>query len=423
MRSGITRAISGRSGRRLIIVAPFLVQAAFAADIAREPIQPSFHEAVEIAWSLLPDRSGFAARQHSAEARAISGRALFPNAPSLSASHVNDKILGSNLNYITTQAELGTPIWLPGEGSATVATARADAAAVDADADAAHLALASRVLDVTVEAAQAGSFRQVAERRLATARVLAADVARRVRIGEQPQTDALAAEAEAASAQGDLAIAEADSAAALASVVSLTGLEAAPSLPPPYRAGAGAGLPGEALLARHPRILAGQRAVQAAEENARLVRIADRDDPELGFQGINEKQPGTRWDTRFGVTLRFSFATEARNAPRRAAAEQQVTEAMVRLDLARREVLALVRAQRASLIGAEKAAGPARQAAEALDMRRDKIERAWRLGEMPLVEVVRANALAFNADLARERARLALDTASARLSIAEGVLP
>ena len=93
-------------------------------------------------------------------------------------------------------------------------------------------------------------------------------------------------------------------------------------------------------IERHPRIVAERQAVAAAEARERLVRLQDRADPELGLQVTNDKQPGSPWDTRLGVTFRVPFASAARNAPLRASAAQKVTRAMVRLTLARREVAA-----------------------------------------------------------------------------------
>jgi outer membrane protein TolC len=159
------------------------------------------------------------------------------------------------------------------------------------------------------------------------------------------------------------------------------------------------------------------------QEQARLTRIENRESPQIGVQGINEKQPGTRWDTRFGIVVHFPFASEARNAPRRAEAEQRVTEALVRLELTRRRVAAAVRQAGIVLAGAEQEAAAASRAAADLDRRSGQVERAWRLGEMDLIEVIRADSTAFDADLARDKAQTELDAARQRVGLAEGVLP
>ena len=347
---------------------------------------------------------------------------MFPNAPYFNGSYVNDKVLGSNYNYLTTQAELGTPLWLPGEGRATQATAQADGAAVAAAIDAAHLALAQQVLDLAAQAALAVGDRDVAARRLATAQALAADLTRRFRIGESSQSDALAAEADADGATVTLSSAKAQLGAARAALAVVVGNDLLPRLDVPgLAARTPAAQPAADPLAAHPRVVAAQRAVEAAQASARLVGIEDRDSPEVGLQGINEKQPGTRWDTRFGVTFRLPFATEARNAPRRAAAEQAVTQAVVQLVQAQRAVLAAVRQAEAVLAGAERGSVAAERAAAGLVKRRGQIGRAWQVGEMPLIELVRANALSYDAEAAREKARTELATARLHLRLAQGV--
>ncbi len=398
-----------------------------ATDVAADPRRASgragtpaqsLHDAVASAWERLPQRRAFAARQASAGARYAAGGALLPNAPSINGSYVNDKAAGSNYNYITSQIELSTPVWLPGEGTATQSLAQADSAAAAAMAEAAHLALAAQVLDLAVQAALAANARDVALRRLTTDKALAGDLARRFRLGESSQSDFLAASAEAASAEAASQGAEAQLAAARLALAALTGTDAVPRLDLPVRAAAVTD-----PVAAHPRVVAAERSVAAAQANARLVRIANRDDPEVGLQGVNEKQPGSQWDTRVGVTLSFHFATEARNAPRRAEAEQAVTEAEVQLALARREVTATVKQAKAMLAGAEAGSAAAGRAAAELEQRRGQIERAWRLGEMPLIELVRANGLAFDAAFARDKARTDRDAALLQLRLAQGILP
>jgi len=413
------RAAAAGSARLLLVTA--LATTTALARMPQQPATQSFHDAVASAWARLPQRQDFAAQQGAASARYTAGGAVFPNAPSLNGSYINDKIAGSNYNYITTQIELSTPIWLPGQGTATQNTAQADNTAIAAASEAAHLALASEVLDLATQAMLAANARDVAIRRLATARVLASELARRFRVGESSESDALAADADAAMASVTLTDADTRLGLARAALAVIVGTDMLPRL-----AVSGASTPvgmTAAALARHPRIAAAERSLAAVQASARQVRIENRDAPEIGVQGINEKQPGSRWDTRFGVVLRLPFATDTRNAPRRAAAEQATTQAAVQLALTRREVLAGVRQAEAVLAGAERGTVAAARAASELERRRGQIDRAWRMGEMPLVEVVRANAVAFDAGFARDKALTELSAARLRLQLAEGVLP
>lgn len=405
---------------RPAFVAPILLASLLAILLvhgaqARQPSRnPTFQDALNAAWARLPQRATLTARQNTAAARDLAGSALVPSAPTASGTYVNDRLAGSNYNYVTSQIGVSTPLWLPGEGTATRNLAGADSAVIDAAAVAAHHALAVQLLDLTAQATLAANSRDSAARRLRTNQALAADAARRFRVGESPESDALAAEAEAATSSIALATADAQVAAAGSALAVLTGIPAIPSLDIS---------PLLAASTPHPRIAAAERAVQYAQANARLVRIANRDDPELGLEGINEKQPGTRWDTRFGVTLRFHFATEARNAPRRAAAKQVLTEAEVQLAQARREVTTATAQAEATLSGAERGIAAAARAAAVAEKRRGQIERAWRLGEMPLIELVRANAFAFDAALTNTRARTQRDAARLAFRLAQGTLP
>ena len=157
-----------------------------------------FHSMVEAAWQALPQRQTYAAQHAQAAARFRAGGSLTPDAPFLTGTYVNDKIAGSNQNYITTQLEAATPVWLPGEGTATQRAAHAESAVADADAEAAHLALAADLLDLAARVLTAEGERDVAQRRLATAQALSADLQNRLRVGEASDSDALAAQAEAA---------------------------------------------------------------------------------------------------------------------------------------------------------------------------------------------------------------------------------
>ena len=385
----------------------------------------SFTAALDLAWQRLPQRNLIVAQQATAQTHYDAGAALFPDAPAATGTYVNDKIAGSNYNYITSQVEVSTPLWLPGEGTATQQAASAQTAAIAAEAASAHLALAVQLLDLVERGTLATGAEAIAVRRLATAKALAADAQNRFQTGEGAQADALAASAEAAAAQASLLDAQAQVKTAQAALAVVTGDPRIPRLAPvPTINGARMSRPtGADAIEQHPQVRAAEQQVAAAEANARLVAISNRQDPAVGVQGINEKQPGTRWDTRFGVVVHFYFATEGRNAPRRAAAEELVTRAEVALEQTRRAVLASVRQADAASAAAAAADKIVAQAADEQERRRGMIERAWRLGEMPLIEVVRADAAASDAAFTATRSRTTLAAARLRLVLAEGRLP
>ena len=321
-----------RAGPRFLLLAALASTAANAKPARRAapaaaprtttaPLQTvTLHQAIEAAWARYPQRSNLAAQQNVAAANYRAGSALFPNAPTATGSYVNDKIAGSNYNYITSQVGVTTPVWLPGEGTAAQRAAQAQNTAIEGQVVAEHYALARRIVMLAANATDALNARAIAARRLDTDRTLAADLARQFGVGESSQSDALAADAEAATAQVNLLQAESQLASARVALASATGSDAVPLVLAPE----GPAMVTATLPLEHPMLRAAEQQVQAAMAQERLTYLQDRDDPELGLQGINEKQPGTRWDTRFGVTVTFHFATEARNAPRRAAAAAKV---------------------------------------------------------------------------------------------------
>ena len=179
----------------------------------------------------------------------------------------------------------------------------------------------------------------------------------------------------------------------------------------------------EALLSQHPSVVAALLEVREADAEARLVRVADREDPDLGLQLTNDKQPGSPWDTRVGVVFHLPFASAAHNAPRRAAAEQKLVEARTHLTLTRRAVIASAHDALLRLASAERLCRTTNRAASDLDRRRTEIEHAWRIGEMPTIELIRANAVASDADLMRAQAKTKRDAARWAAVLAAGSLP
>lgn len=412
-----------RRRRAAVLLLSFASTAAHAALPAAPTATETLHDAIADAWSRLPQRAETRAAENLAGARFRSGAALFPDAP-YSEGEYDDDRAGSNDNYSTTRIAVGTPLRLPGEGTALQRVAGAEGRAAIAGGEAVHFALAQQVLDLAARAWLAKVSRDVAQSRLRADQALSVAAADRFRVGEGAQSDALAADAAAQTDALDLNDAEANLGAALIALSSLTGRDTLPRLAADQDQRDVAFIrDGEAAIERNPRVAAERQAVEAAQARERLVRLQDRADPELGLQVTNDKQPGSPWDTRLGVVFRMPFASAGRNAPLRAAAAQEVTRAVVQLTLARREVAAGLQQATLRYAAAGRATIAAERAASDLLRRQQQIRRAWITGEMPLIEAVRANSAAFEATLVRDRATIQLDAAIQRLVLASGRLP
>lgn len=388
-----------------------------------------------MAWARSPDRLALEGRGGAAAARGRAAHTLFPNAPFATAIYDDDHFVGSNKSYTTYSGSLNTPLWLPGEGTATARSAGAELAHVAAQDEAGRLLVAGQVLDAAAGLAIARNVREVAGRRLASARLLLSELHRLVRGGEAVQIDEQAAAADLATAEIALADADAQLVSAGEALAVLTGTRTLPELTPPklttpeltptgaVAAALAGGVPDEAAIGHNPQVAAAQRGVDAAQAELRLVRLADRDDPELGVEAIRDHQFGSPWDTRYGVVVRVPFASRARNLPRIALAQSTLTTAFAELARVQRLVrLGLVQS-RAQLDAARRARDAGAVATRQLAARAATIGHAWRLGEMPLIEVVRAQQASFDATLIATRAAVAADVASLRMSLAGGVVP
>jgi len=410
------RAHSGRlcaAGSRRLVIAVFLLGwLALPAHLCAATLA----EAVEAAWQRSPEARPLIAQRAVQEARRDAAERLFPPSPFVQGDVASDRFL-SNQGYASLGLEIGTPVWLPGEGRATARQAQAGIGELDARLAELRLAIAGLVRDAAGQVEEAALAGPPLERRAAAARDLATITEQRVRRGESPSADALLARGEALAAESALAEQRALLAQAQARFAVITGLSAVPSL-------AEDRTPPSLPAPDHPRLLAAHRAVDAARAALRLVEATPRDSPTVSLQGRHERTTyPERFDTRVGLVVRLPLATEARNRPRIASAQAEVTRAEAQLALLQRELEIEIRQARLAFEAAQAQVRLAEAGFRTLEQRRRQLEQAYAAGEMPLVEVIRARTAAFDADLARARARAGQDRARARLNQALGVMP
>lgn len=373
-------------------------------------------DAVEAAWLLSPEVRPLASLRATQEARRDAAGRLFPLSPYAQGDAASDRFL-TNQGFASYGFEVGTPVWLPGEGRAAARQAEAGIGELQARLAELRLAVAGLVRDSAGQVEDAALAGPPLERRAAAARQLAAITEQRAQRGESPAADALLARSEAVSAESTLRDQRAALAQAAARFSIVTGLAAAPSL-------ASDRVPPPRPVPDHPRLLAARRAVETAQAALRLVEATPRDSPTVALQGRHELNTyRDRFDTRVGVVLRLPLATESRNRPRIAAAQAEVSRAAGQLALLERDLAIEQRQARLALEAARERRLLAEEGFRALDRRRAQLDQAYTAGEMPLVEVIRARVAAFDADLGRARARAGQDRARAFLNQALGVMP
>jgi outer membrane protein TolC len=391
----------------MVLLALALPMVAQAASLA---------EAVEATWQRSPEARPLLAQRGLQEARRDMAERLFPASPFVQGDATSDRPL-SNRGFTSYGLEVGTPIWLPGEGRATARQAEAGITEVGARLGQLRLAIAGMVRDAVGQVEEARLASSPLERRAAAARQLAGVIELRSRRGESPAADSLLARSEALAAEAALQDQQATLAQAELRFTVLSGLAVAPSLTldatPP------AGPPTE-----HPRLVVARRTVETAQSGLRLAEATPRDNPIISLQGRQEQTTyAERFGTRVGVVVRLPLATDSRNLPRLAAAQAELTRAEAQLILLERELELEARQARLAFQAAQNQLRLADAGFAALDQRRRQLEPAYSSGEIPLVELVRARVAAFDADLGRARARAGVNRTRSRLNQALGVMP
>jgi outer membrane protein TolC len=255
-----------------------------------------------------------------------------------------------------------------------------------------------------------------ARQRLDAARALQADLDRQVRVGQVARADLLLSVAETAEAQSILGAEEAALAQARLTFQAVTGVSPPARFNEPEVPARG----GET----HPRRLALRKALGVFEATGRLLKVQDRDSPEIALLGVVERElDDDPYDKRVGLRVTLPFASEGRNQPRRAANEAERARALAALRALDYRIDAEVGRAQNELIAAERRLASAGERHQAFAERLGLVQRSFRLGEAPLVELIRARADLFAADVARRREEIAVMQARSSLNQALGLSP
>ena len=421
---------------RTVFAFPLAVALAAAmgtAALAEAPSAPSGPSSesprlaalVDRAWSI--DRQGGieAARAAELDARALANRAFFAGAPIVGFDVRRDLPRGAGLPGTDTVSERGrnelepgvsAPIWLPGQREAQRRLIEREREALSTATRLERLRLAGQVREAAWAVALSQGVRRLQQARLDAARGLETDVERRVAAGDLAPVDLMLARAERLAAEAAQLEADATTAAARAGLRRLTGADAAgdllesPAAPTP--------------LQSHPALAAAREAAEASRARLDYARATRRDIPSVSAVARFDRDGyGTGYRNTLRVGIAIPLDTEARNAPRLAAASADLTEAEIALDRRQREVAADIERARigfdAQCTALEAHVDRARVAREA----QAAIERAFRAGERGLPELLRLRAQTFEAEFARDTARERLGLAIARLNQAQGIEP
>ncbi|MFM9886075.1 MAG: TolC family protein [Burkholderiales bacterium] len=373
-------------------------------------------DAVDGAWARQPLARGVAARHELFRARHDAADALFPAPPSIGFSHRSDQI-DRNRGARELGSEVAFPLWTSGAKIRGIELVGAERSRFDAEIVAAQWRVAGDVRDSLWQARLSENDRAVATGKLAAARLLADDVARRVSAGDLAPVDAHLANAAVQLAAASLLAAEGRLARAMQQFRLLTGLARLPEDLEEPRIDIPA-------LDAHPELVANTRLIEAARARLSQVSTVTRDPPELAVGVWSERvQSGERGDLSLHVGVRIPFGTDARNRPRIAEANAELIVASAELDITRQKLESEMTNARAALDTARALETVAAERSRLADESHALYERAFKLGELDLPARLRAENERFDAEIALGRARTEIGHAIARFNQSLGLLP
>lgn len=372
--------------------------------------------ALDAAWARSPEAGALAAQRGEIDAQRHLADRLMAGPPALELAERSDR-WQDRRGQREIELEISAPLWLPGQRDAQRALASGSRDEHQARLAALRLQLAGELREAVRTAANAADAARLAGQRLAEARALEDEVERRLAAGELARTDALAARLETRGAETEAIEAQTGAQRALQAYRLLTGLE---RLPEPLDESL-AETTGEA---EQPRLAAAERAVERARAQFELARRSPREAPELALQWSRGRElAGEASQDSLRIALRIPFASEARNAPLLAAANSELIRAEGEARRVREEIASALAEARIEFAGAESALRNLEEGLRLADEHLALVRKGFALGELPLAQLLRAQALAREARGEQQRQRNALQAAIGRINQALGHLP
>ncbi|GAN54826.1 TolC family protein [Tanticharoenia sakaeratensis] len=382
----------------------------------------TLHDAIQAAWALDPNSRSAEIDMQAAHRTANALDSWFPAGPTLSGEYFDDHFIGSHVGYTTYQGGISVPLWLPGQGSASVRNALADEAVARARVKVERLATAVRVLDL---ASTATALTREIDNLNAVRGMLSkvmTDTRRALRAGEIASADQDAVVAETEDLDSRRAERQQRLETACAELETLTGHDAIPDL----MALDGHVLSSAGLVldpARDPRIVMADAISRGAGASYELARRSYMPDPNVGVQVSRQEQYGSPWDTQIGVVLNVPLPSAARNTPMLMKEVRAMGAAERDATLARRKVTVEYRQTRSQLAAALDILRHSRATEAALDDRAAHLKQAWRVGETPIIEYLRARRAALDARQRASQADVIWHASMVRMMLMAGQTP
>ncbi|MDM5181340.1 TolC family protein [Massilia sp. DJPM01] len=396
-----------------LVVTPFIIPCV-AGAVGTSP-RITLHDLVEQAWQ----RSSPGRSQPSREAEVQANRELssswLAGQPVLGLSQRSDRF-GSDRGLSESEVSVATSLWMPGQRAARRTLAEQTTREVHANTRKSRLEVAGEVRARLWDAAAAQAQLEEKQGHLHHTEELAGEVQRRVAAGDLARVDGLLAEQEMLAGRVAVEQAKAEVQQSASKLKVLTGYAGPlPLAPEPLPSQPGA---------NNPRREAARATEQRAQAALGLARASRRAPPTVTLSMRRERNIGMSTpDRSLGLAVQIPIGGAGRNRPVEAQAQTQIAVAAAEAEQIEAATTADLEVARTTLDNAKSALDSARARVAAMTEHHRLIERAFKLGERGLADLLRSTALAHEAEVAERQQEIALARAHAQLNQASGVLP
>lgn len=329
-------------------------------------------------------------------------------------SHQSDA-LGSDTGMREWEGSVELPLRRPGLQAAADRQAEGRISATEQQSTAWRLQIAGQVRQLLARHAEADAQVTLAERALATAEELQAQVKKRLDYGDVPRTHLILAQEETLQRQADLRQAELSRAQVAEEYRRVTGLNVRPA--------DWTETPADAIaFQQHPALLAAQAEVHAAEADRAVVSERGRSQPTVGMN-IRREENGRDAIDSVGISLSLPIQLQSLRAPEKGRANVALADARSTARLTERQI-------RLAVAQAAEALAAARLELEQAQIHRDLAEeslalarRGYSLGEFGFTDLLRVQARQFAAQRRAAMSQIRLQRSIAEYNQAKGVMP
>ena len=377
----------------------------------------TLHEVVEKTWQRNPRIQVIQARLKHLEALEKKATSLIADDPRFSVNHYNDLLMNDD-GLQEWEVGLEIPLWLPGQKYAQQKSIEQRRNEVTVSQSAIKLQLAGIVRELLWQIALNKNSLEIAKQEWKTVKKLEQDVAKRVELGDLAQSDLILAKQETLAKEAALRQAEQEYRHAQHHYDMVTDLH---RIPKDFKEEASRSTH---LQNDHPALSLALEKVASQMALRNQIMIEKRDNPSL-FIGTRHERGSTDEDfaNAIGLHVNIPIGLHVHTTPKLTAAELELTRKQSELELLRRKLdLQIQDTHRELLVTREQYAFAQRD--YALSKKHLKMARkAFELGELSLLDLIRIQAKAFAAEQNLREKKLEIGLMTARFNQALGILP